>query len=89
MNDWKILWSKRSEKQLRKLDKPTSALIISWMIKNVANSTNPRHHGKSLTGNKSGLWRYRVGDYRVICEINDDEWTVLAIEVSHRSQAYR
>lgn len=80
---YKVLFSDRAKKQLKKLDKYTAALIIGWLEKNIENCTNPRQHGKGLVGNKSGQWRYRIGDYRVICEIEDDRIIVLVLEIGH------
>ena len=85
---YKLVFSERALKQLKKLDKHISALIIGWLEKNVENSENPRLHGKGLVENKSGQWRYRVGDYRVICEIQDKEVIVLVLEVGHRKNIY-
>lgn len=85
---YKVLFSDRAKKQLEKLDKYTAALIIGWLEKNIENCTNPRQHGKGLVGNKSGQWRYRIGDYRVICEIEDDKIIVLVLEIGHRKDKF-
>jgi len=85
---YKIVFSEKAKKQLKKLDKHINSLIIGWLEKNIDNSENPRIHGKALTENKSGQWRYRIGDYRVICEINDKEIVVLVVEVGHRRDVY-
>lgn len=85
---YKVLFSGRAKKQLEKLDKYTAALIIGWLEKNIENCTNPRQHGKGLVGNKSGQWRYRIGDYRVICEIEDDKIIVLVLEIGHRKDKF-
>ena len=63
-------------------------MIVAWMAKNVDGCEDPRAHGKCLTANRSGQWRYRVGDYRVLCEIRDDELIVLAVEIGHRRSVY-
>ncbi|MBF1767026.1 MAG: type II toxin-antitoxin system RelE/ParE family toxin [Veillonella sp.] len=60
-----------------------------WLIKNVDNVENPKYSGKSLTCNKSGLWHYRIGNYRVIADINDDRCIILALEVGHRKDIYK
>lgn len=85
---WKLGYSKRARKQLRKLDPSTRAIILTWMAKNINGCENPRARGKAFVGNLAGSWRYRIGSYRVLCEIHDDELVVLAIEVSHRRSAY-
>ena len=86
--NYKVVFSERAKKQLKKLDKQVSALIIGWLEKNIQGSTNPRVHGKGLVENKSGQWRYRIGNYRVICEILDNEVVVLVLEVGHRREIY-
>ncbi len=88
MMKYKIVFTDRAKKQLKKLDKHVSALIIGWLEKNVNNCENPRLHGKGLVENKSGQWRYRIGDYRVICQIQEKEVVILVLEVGHRKKVY-
>ena len=83
-----ILFTEKAKKQLKKLDKHVAALILGWLEKNIQNCENPRIHGKGLVENKSGQWRYRIGDYRVICEIKDKEVIVLVVEIGHRKEIY-
>ena len=85
---YKVIFTERAKKQLKKLDKHIAALIIGWLEKNIQNCENSRLHGKGLVENKSGQWRYRIGDYRVICEIQDKEIIVLVLEVGHRRDIY-
>lgn len=85
---YEVIFTERAKKQLKKLDKHIAALIIGWLEKNIQNCENPRLHGKGLVENKSGQWRYRIGDYRVICEIQDKEIIVLVLEVGHRREIY-
>ena len=85
---YKILFTDKAKKQLKKLDKHISALIIGWLEKKIENTENPRVHGKGLVENKSGQWRYRIGDYRVICEIQDENVIVLVLEIGHRKEIY-
>lgn len=85
---YRILFTEKSKKQLKKMDKHISLLIIGWLEKNIQNCENPRIHGKGLIENKSGEWRYRIGDYRVICKIKDKEVIVLVLEVGHRREIY-
>ena len=80
---YKVIFTERAKKQLKKLEKH-----IGWLEKNIQNCENPRLHGKGLVENKSGQWRYRIGDYRVICEIQDKEIIVLVLEVGHRIEIY-
>lgn len=88
MNKYKVNYTTKAIKQLRKMDKHTRTLIYAWIDKNLIDCENPRIHGKALTANRTGQWRYRIGDYRVICEINDNEVTILVIEIGHRKTIY-
>ena len=85
---YKLVFSERAKKQLKKLDKKIASLIIGWLEKNIDGCENPRLHGKGLTGNKSGEWRYRIGNYRVICKIEDKEIIVIVLEIGHRKEIY-
>ena len=86
---YKVLFTERAKKQLKKIDKHTASLIIGWLEKNIEGCPNPRLHGKGLVGNKSGQWRYRIGNYRVICEIQDEKVIVLVLEIGHRKEIYK
>ena len=88
MVGYRIVFPEREKIQLTKLDIHVSALIIGWLEKNIEGCENPRIHGKGLVENKSGQWRYRIGDYRVICEIQDKEIIVLVLEIGHRRDIY-
>lgn len=85
---WRAELSPRALKQLRKLDKPTARRIIEY-LREISSGEDPRSRGKRLTGNLAGLWRYRVGNYRIIASIEDDELFILAINIDHRSRIYR
>ncbi|EHL11961.1 hypothetical protein HMPREF9624_00268 [Oribacterium asaccharolyticum ACB7] len=85
---YRLVFSKKAFKDIKKLDKHTQQLIINWLEKNIDNTDNPRAKGKGLVGDKGGQWRYRIGDYRVICEILDKEVIVYALSVGHRSEIY-
>ena len=86
---YKVSISEEAKKQLKKLDKHVAALIIGWIEKNLEGCENPRIHGKGLTSNRAGQWRYRIGDYRLICEIQEQEITILILEVGHRKRIYK
>lgn len=86
---WHLAFSKRADKQLAKMDAGVRRIIVSWLMKNIEDCENPRAQGKGLTGNHSGEWRYRIGDYRVLCEIKDNELVVLALEIGHRRSVYK
>lgn len=86
--NYQVKFSEEAKKQLKKLDKYTASLILGWLDKNIMGCSNPRIHGKGLTADRSGQWRYRVGNYRIICQIQDDIVTVLVLEVGHRKNVY-
>lgn len=74
-------------KQLKRLDRSVARRILDY-LDDVTALENPRDRGKGLTGDRVGIWRYRVGDYRVLCEIRDAELLILALEVGHRRSIY-
>lgn len=85
---WKIELSARARKALNKLDRKPARDIVG-ALEEIAQLQNPRSRGKALTGNLQGLWRYRVGDYRVICDIRNQQLTIYAIDLGHRRSIYR
>lgn len=85
---WQVRFSKRADKALAKMDRQVAARIIGELVE-VSQLDDPRSRGKGLTGNLAGLWRYRVGDYRVVCDIQDDALVIVAVDVAHRSEVYR
>lgn len=86
---YQVAFTERAKKDLKKLDRHTAALILGWVRKNLENCENPRQHGKGLTANRSGAWRYRVGDYRLLAEIKDQSITILILTVGHRRDIYK
>ena len=86
---WKVEISATAEKQIDKLDRPTQLAIRDYLRDRVLASGNPRTLGKTLTGPLAGLWRYRVGDLRVLCQIRDEVLVVLVLRVAHRRDVYR
>ena len=86
---YKVRFTENAKKDLKKLDKHTAALILGWIRKNLEDSENPRLHGKALTGNLGNRWRYRVGDYRLLANIEDETITILILNVGHRREIYR
>ena len=85
---YNIEFTPRFEKEFKKLDRYTQRMIKAWIDKNLVGCENPRQHGKGLTANRSGQWRYRIGDYRLLCYIEDDALVVLALSVGHRREVY-
>jgi mRNA interferase RelE/StbE len=86
---WAVDYTATAHTQLRKLDKQTARRIVDYMDERVAGQESPRNAGKALTGALSGLWRYRVGDCRVICDIQDATLRVLVVQLGKRSEIYR
>lgn len=78
----------RFDKEFKKLDRYTMKMIKAWIEKNLENCDDPRAHGKALTANKRGQWRYRIGDYRLLCLIDDNKLVILALSVGHRREVY-
>jgi mRNA interferase RelE/StbE len=85
---WTIEYSALALKQLKKLNRSVQAEILNYMDNRIASAVNPRDFGKSLRHDKFGLWRYRVGDYRIICELDDKMTVVTVLAVGHRSTIY-
>lgn len=85
---WTIDYTDSARKQLLKLDRPTARRIVDFMDTRVA-ADDPRSTGKALSGPLGGFWRYRVGDYRVICDIQDGALRVLVVEIGNRREVYR
>ncbi|MDR3481364.1 MAG: type II toxin-antitoxin system RelE/ParE family toxin [Burkholderiaceae bacterium] len=86
---WTIDYADTAKGQLRKLDRQTARRIVDYMDERIATQDNPRSTGKALTGPLGSLWRYRVGDCRVICEIQDGALRVLVVQVGNRREVYR
>ena len=86
---WRIEINRTAEKQIQKLNRGAQESIIRFLRERVQRSDDPRQWGKPLHGDKGGLWRYRVGDYRLICDIQDERITVLVVRVGHRKDVYR
>ena len=85
---YEVKYTEKALKSLKKLDRSVLVMIKAWIEKNLVDTENPRAHGKELTSNRSGQWRYRVGAYRVLAEIQDDVLVILLIDIGHRSSIY-
>ena len=83
---WTINYSDRALKSLRKMDKQNARRIVDFMDLRIAVAADPRQSGKPLKGELGEFWRYRVGDYRILCEIRDDELVILAATIGHRRE---
>lgn len=86
---WTVEFIPEAARQLRKLDRTAAGRITRYLQEMMSTCSHPRQRGKALTANLSGLWRYCIGDCRVICQIEDDRLVVLVVGLSHRSEAYR
>ena len=87
---WQIELTATAAKQLAKLDRTDARRITAFMRQRLAEVADPRTNGKALTGPQLGkYWRYRVGDYRIICDIQDNRVCILVIEVGNRRDVYR
>ncbi len=87
---WKIELSAHADRALDKLDPQPRRRILTFLSSRVAKLDDPRAIGQALHGQQfENLWRYRVGDYRLICEIQDDRLVVLVVKIGHRREVYR
>ncbi len=85
---WTIEYTKTALQQLRKLDKPVAKRILDYMDERIAQAEDPRSFGKALTGPLGAYWRYRIGNYRVVCDIQDQRVVVQVVRIGHRSEVY-
>ena len=84
-----LRYSKKADKQLSKLDAQTSKIIVAWLTKNIKGCEDPRAIGGSLKAGLKDRWRYKVGSYRVLVKIDDEELVVLAVQIGHRKEVYK
>lgn len=85
---WEVEWDNRARRELRRLDGSVQRQILRYLRERIATAAPPRRFGRALTGDRIGLWRYRVGDYRLICKIEDDHLIVLVLAIGHRREVY-
>lgn len=85
---WTIEVSERALRSLRKMDKQIARRVRDELLE-IAKLEDPRSRGKALTGNLAGVWRYRIGDYRILCDIEDGRLVILVIDVAHRREVYK
>jgi len=86
---WQVEFDRAAARDLRKLGADAQKLILKYLRERVATSDDPRRFGHALTGDLTGLWRYRVGDYRIVASIEDDRFVVLVVAIGHRREVYR
>lgn len=85
---WTIEFTSTAVKQLKKLDKKWQTAIVDYLAEQVSSQDNPRTRGKALLGDKRGLWRYRIANYRVICSIEDHRLVIVALTLGPRKDEY-
>ncbi|QDH21623.1 type II toxin-antitoxin system RelE family toxin [Saccharibacillus brassicae] len=83
-----VRFSDAALKKLKKIDRYQAALLIGWIEKNLVNCSDPRSLGKALVANHRGKWRYRIGDYRILALIEDEEIIITIIDIGHRRDIY-
>ena len=86
---YSVEYSSKAVKQLKKMDPFDARHLVSWIDKNLDGTDEPRRLGKGLAGNRSDEWRYRVGNYRILCVIHDNRLVIEAFAVGHRREIYR
>ena len=86
---WRIEITRTATRQITKLDRQAQESIVKFLRERLSQADDPRQWGKALQGEKRGLWRYRVGDYRLICDIQDARIKILVLELGHRKDIYR
>jgi mRNA interferase RelE/StbE len=87
--NWVYRFDARALKELKRLGHQAQREIISYLDERVSAGGDPRRFGKALKADLAGLWRYRVGDYRILCQIKDGELLVLVVAVGHRRNVYK
>lgn len=85
---WRIELAETAKKQLSGLDRPVQERIRKYLHERIATAADPRDLADSLKSNLAGLWKYRVGDYRIVAEIREEEVLVLVVRIGHRSKVY-
>lgn len=86
---WTIEWDEHARRELRRLDRQVQRDILKYFSKRIDSDEDPRRFGKPLRHELQGLWRYRIGDYRAVCQIEDDHMVVLVLVVGHRRKVYQ
>ena len=85
---WRVEFDRDAARDLRKLDTTTQRQILRYLRERIATADDPRRFGHALSHDLKGLWRYRVGDYRIVASIEDDRFIVLVVIVGHRREVY-
>jgi mRNA interferase RelE/StbE len=86
---WRVEFHRAAARELRKLGADGERRVLRYLRERIAGSKDPRRFGHALIGDRKGLWRYRVGDYRIVAAIEDDRFVVLVLTAGHRREVYR
>ncbi|NLC26011.1 MAG: type II toxin-antitoxin system RelE/ParE family toxin [Fastidiosipila sp.] len=86
---YRVVYEREAIKSFSKIDKKQQILIISWIEKNLLDTDDLKKHGKALKGNLKNYWRYRVGNYRILADINDDQIKIIIVNIGHRKDIYK
>ena len=85
---YEVKYTSKALKNLKKMDRSISGMIVAWIRKNLEMCEDPRAKGERLSANHSGKWKYRIGEYRILAQIQDEQLIILVIEVGHRKEIY-
>ena len=86
---WRVEFDRAAARDLRRLGADAERRVLKYLRERIAGTADPRRLGHALTGDRKGLWRYRVGDYRIVAAIEDNRFVVLVVTVGHRREVYR
>lgn len=86
---YELRTDRRFDKAFKKLDRPVQMMLKDWIEKNLMDTDDPRRIGRALTGNLSDIWRYRIGNYRLLCKIDDGALIIFALNIGHRKDIYK
>lgn len=86
---YKLRTDKKFDRVFKKLDRSVQMMLKDWIQKNLMDCEDPRRSGKALTGNLKNIWRYRIGNYRLLCKIDDGKFIIFALNVGHRKEIYK
>ena len=86
---YRVEFSENALKTFKKMDKQIATMLFAWISKNLEGCEKPRIHGKELVADKKGIWRYRLGDYRLLAHIFDDRLIILVVDSGHRKDIYK
>lgn len=89
MKSYRVIFTDGAKKELSQLDGQITRLILAWIRKNLEGCSDPWRHGKALTANRRGQWCYRIGNYRLIADIDDQTILIMILTVGHRSDIYK